>query len=190
MKVMQLAELDNAVGEFRLGKVQESLSQKIRSLTRSSDHGTALAQLELAKLAQKRRSFNEFGRYSKQAADDGEPLGFLYLSLALAEGWEIPENSNITSVSFERAAELCGSYGSNIYAKELEILGGFAEDPLLKAKLLKMGSDAGSSICSRRYAELLSGSESIVHDPIEANRYFKLAADRGDSPTKGFMRNS
>jgi hypothetical protein len=53
--------------------------------------------------------------------------------------------------------------------KELEVLGGFAEDPRLKAKLFKIGSDAGSSICSRRYAELLSSGEGIVINRIEAS---------------------
>jgi TPR repeat protein len=179
------AELANSVGEFRSGSVEDS-SQIIRSLKQSTDQGNALAQLELAKRARKRWDFDEFGKYSKMAADEGEPLGFLYWSLSLAEGWGTRKNSSAATTYLSKAVKLCGSYGKVIYAKELEVLGGFAEDPRWKARFFKMGSDAGSSICSRRYADLLSSGEGIVIDPIEASQYFKLAADRGDSSDKEF----
>jgi TPR repeat protein len=145
------AELEHSVGEFRSGSVNDQ-SQNIRSLKRLADQGNALAQLELAKHARKRRDFDEFGKYSKMAADEGEPLGFLYWSLSLAERWGTRKNSSGATRFLSKAVKLCGSYGNQVYAQELEVLGGFAENPRLKAKLFEMGSDAGSSFCSRRYA--------------------------------------
>jgi hypothetical protein len=130
--IRRSADLGNPVSEFRLGVVHKS-SEKIRSLKRCSDHGNALAQLELAKLAGKQRYFDEFGRYSQKAADQGNPLGFVYWSLSLSEGWGTPKNSSAPMSYLSRAVKLCSSYRKGVYTKELEVLSGFADNPRLKA---------------------------------------------------------